>query len=336
MKFFNTKAVMLAMGISTVAFATPLAPLSSGNTSFLVNDTSRINGANGAAAGGNSANAGQLYSLTAFGFQVYDVADAVHDSGALLGNNTGTFTSNYIGGLGTSVPGANFTTTSAVNSLGTITTSGVFFGNIAWTKTYRFISADVIEEVFTVQNNSGAAVANFRGFTAYDPDLYSSGPNATVASVNSVGLIGSYNYALSTFAGLNVVLASRTLGVSVGVLANNFVNADCIVALAGGPNGSCGGGAGNSTGLGVSSAAADRALAYVFNINSLGAGASQSFTVYQLFGNNSFNLGNALAALPGGSVVDPNVVPEPGSLLLMGSACVALGLIARRRAKSNS
>ena len=52
-------------------------------------------------------------------------------------------------------------------------------------------------------------------------------------------------------------------------------------------------------------------------------------------GNGSFNLTTALAALPGGSSSSGggDVVPEPGSMLLMGSACVALGVIARRRAK---
>ena len=85
----------------------------------------------------------------------------------------------------------------------------------------------------------------------------------------------------------------------------------------------------------VPASPADRAFGYAFNIASLGVGASQSFTVYQLFGNSSFNLTTALAALPGGSSSSGGAdgVPEPGSMFLMGSACVALGVIARRRAK---
>jgi len=343
MKFFTLQALVLAVGLSTVAFATPLAPLSSGSTSFLVNDTTRSSpigtGVNNSATGGNSANAGQMYSLTAFGFQMLDVGDAVHDFGAFLGtNNPNSLVSNSIGGLGTSGPNTNFSTTSAglttIGGISAITTSGVFsgvFGNIAWTKTYRFIAADVIEEVYSVTNNGTAAVANFRGFTALDYDQYSggnpvSGTNPSFGSTNTSGTLNGFRYAQSSFTGLNAVLASNDAAVNIGILANNYVNSDCLVALSGGPTGSCSPFPGNN----------DRALAYVFNIASLGVGASQSFTVYQLFGNGSFNLTNALSALPVVPVSSGGGIPEPGSMLLMGSACVALGVIARRRAKSNS
>ena len=334
MKFIYLQAVAAALAFSTAAFATPLAPLTSANSSILVNNTSPLNpGVNGQNAGGNAANPGQLYSLTAFGYQVIDVGDAVKDSGAMLGTNTATFVSNY----SAAAPSANFSTTSAANNgMGMITTSGVFsgvFGNVAWTKTYRFVQNDVLEEVYTVTNNGGTALSNFRGFTAYDADQYAGGPNpaATLAvgSTNSVGTLSGYNYASSAFAGLNVVLASNNASVVLGFLQNNFVTADCINALlGGGSSGSC------NTGL-VNGTIGDRAMAYAFNIANLGINQTQSFTVYQLYGNGGLNLTTALAALPGGtgSSSSGGGVPEPGSMLLMGSACVALGIVARRRAK---
>jgi len=345
MKFFTLKALLLAMGFSTVALATPLGPLSSGNTSLIINDATRTSvvgtGVNNLVGGGNSSNPGQLTSLTAFGFQVYDVADKVADFGAFLGNNEGnSFVTNSIGGFGTTGPSSNFSTTSAglttIGGISAISTGGVFsgaFGNVAWTKTYRFIAADVIEEVYTVRNNGTLAVTNFRGFSAYDPDQYSAGPTYIGQSNNTSGTSNSYKFAQASFTGLNVVLASNNTAVNIGVLRNQFVNSDCVVALSGGPNGFCAGGNPVTPNTG------DQALAYVFNIASLGVNASQSFTVYQLFGNGSFNLSNALAALPSGtgsSSGSGEPIPEPGSMLLMGSACVALGVIARRRAKSNS
>ena len=332
MKFNNFKFLVLALGSAAVAFALPLTPLTSTNSSVLVNNTVAIAGTNFNNSG-NAANAGQLYSLTAFGFQVYDVGDAVHDSGAMLGTNTGSFSSNYIGGSGMQAPSANFSTTSAANVAGLVTTSGIFsgvFGNVAWTKTYRFVQNNVLEEVYTVQNNGSSAVTNFRGFAAYDPDqIPGPGPGGvSFSSANSAGSLSGFNYAQSAFPGLNVVLASRNAAVSVGFLQNNYVTADCINALLGnGVSGTC------SNAL-VNGTVADRAFAYAFNIASLAVGASQSFTVYQLNGNSTFNLASSLAALPGSgssSSGGDTGVPEPGSLLLMGSACVALGVIARRR-----
>ena len=330
MKFFNTKVLALALGASAFANAAFLTPISSGSTQVTVNGTAAIAGANGLNTG-NAANPGQLTKLTAFGFEVYDVIDAVHDSGAQLGSATGTFTTNYIGGAGTTPPPANYSTTSATSVAGLITTSGIFsgvFGNIAWTKTYQFISADVLREVYTVQNNGTGAVANFRGFAAYDPDAYTlSNGSFTTVSTNTVGTLSGFNYARAQFTGLNAVLASNNAGLSIGFLPTTNMTGDCVNALISGSSASC-----NT----VPVSPADRAFGYAFNIASLGVGASQSFTVYQLFGNSSFNLTTALAALPGGSSSSgggDTGVPEPGSMFLMGSACVALGIVARRRAK---
>lgn len=328
MKFFNFKAVAVALGVSAVAFGTPLTPLTSTNSTVLVNDVNRITGPNQAVSG-NAANPGQLYSLTAFGFQVYDVLDAVHNSGAMLGTDTSTFSSNYIGSDGSALPSSNFSTTTANNVAGLVTTAGVFsgvFGNVAWTKTYRFVQNNVLEEVYTVQNNGSSAVTNFRGFTAYDPDASTGTVGGTQTnSTNSVGTLNGYRFAQASFTGLSVVLATNNANVSVGFLQNNYVAPDCINALLGsGTSGSCNNGLTNGT-------AADRAFAYAFNIASLGVGQSQSFTVYQLYGNTAFT---SLANLPlstGSSSSGGDVVPEPGSLLLMGSACVALGVFARRR-----
>ena len=328
MKLLNIKILALALGVSGYANAAFLTPISSGSTTVTVNGTAAVVGPNGATTG-NAANPGQLTKLNAFGFEVYDVLDAVHDSGAQLGSATGTFTTNYIGGAGTTAPPANYSTTSATSVAGLITTSGIFsgvFGNIAWTRTYQFVSADVLREVYTVQNNGSAAVANFRGFAAYDPDAYSGSGSPTVISTNTVGTLSGFNYARASFTGLNAVLASNNAGLSIGFLPTTNMTGACVNALITGSSVSC-----NTT---VTSPA-DRAFGYAFNIASLGIGASQSFTVYQLFGNGSFNLTTALAALPGSSSSGggDSGVPEPGSMLLMGSACVALGIVARRRAK---
>ena len=127
---------------------------------------------------------------------------------------------------------------------------------------------------------------------------------------------------------MRLVLASNNAGLSIGFLPTTNMTGNCVNSLISGSSAAC------NTTL-VNGTAADRAYGYAFNIASLGVGASQSFTVYQLFGNSSFNLTTALAALPGGSSSSGggDVVPEPGSLFLMGSACVALGIVARRRAK---
>ena len=329
MKLLNTKVLALALGASALANAAFLSPITSGSTTITVNGTAAIVGGNGANTG-NAANPGQLTKLTAFGFEVYDVIDAVHDAGAQLGTDTGTFTTNYIGATGNAPPPANYSTASATSIAGLITTSGIFsgvFGNIAWTKTYQFISADVFREIYTVQNNGSSAVANFRGFSAYDPDAFSGSGSPTVLSTNSVGTLSGFNYARAQFTGLNAVLASNNAGLSIGFLPTTNMTGACVNALITGSSVSC-----NTT---VTSPA-DRAFGYAFNIASLGVGASQSFTVYQLFGNGSFNLTTALAALPGGgssSSGSGDGVPEPGSMFLMGSACVALGIVARRRAK---
>ena len=329
MKLLNIKILTLALGVSALANAAFLTPISSGSTTVTVNGTAAVVGGNGANTG-NAANPGQLTKITAFGFEVYDVIDAVHDSGAQLGSDTGTFTTNYIGGTGTTPPPANYSTTSATSVAGLITTSGIFsgvFGNIAWTRTYQFVSADVLREVYTVQNNGSTAVANFRGFAAYDPDAYSGSGSPTVISTNTLGTLSGFNYAQASFTGLNAVLASNNAGLSIGFLPTTNMTGACVNALITGSSASC-----NTT---VTSPS-DRAFGYAFNIASLGIGASQSFTVYQLFGNGSFNLTTALAALPGGSSSSgggDSGVPEPGSMLLMGSACVALGIVARRRAK---
>ena len=329
MKFLNTKILALALGASVFANAAFLTPISSGSTQVTVNGTAAIAGSNGLNIG-NAANPGQLAKLTAFGFEVYDVIDAVHDFGAQLGSDTGTFTTNYIGGAGTTAPPANFSTTSASSVAGLISTSGIFsgvFGNIAWTRTYQFISADVFREVYTVQNNGTSAVANFRGFAAYDPDANNLSTGVvTVVSTNTLGTLSGFNYARAQFAGLNAVLASNNAGLSIGFLPSTNMTGNCVNALITGSSASC-----NT----VPSSPADRAFGYAFNIASLGVGASQSFTVYQLFGNGGFNLTTALAALPGGSSSSGSgdAAPEPGSMFLMGSACVALGVIVRRRAK---
>ena len=330
MKLLNTKVLALALGVSAFANAAFLTPITSGSTTVTVNGTAAIAGGNGANTG-NAANPGQLTKLTAFGFEVYDVIDAVHDSGAQLGSDTGTFTTNYIGAAGTNAPPANYSTTGATSVAGLITTSGIFsgvFGNIAWTKTYQFIAADVLREIYTVQNNGSAAVANFRGFAAYDPDQFNGTGSPNTLSANSLGTSSGFNYARAQFTGLNAVLASNNAGLSIGFLPTTNMTGNCVNSLISGSSGAC------NTTL-VNGTVADRAFGYAFNIASLGVGASQSFTVYQLFGNGSFNLTTALAALPGGSSSSGggDVVPEPGSMLLMGSACVALGVIARRRAK---
>jgi hypothetical protein len=330
MKLNNIKVAALALGISAFAYATPLTPISAGSTTVTVNGTAAIAGTNGANSG-NAANPGQLYSVNAFGFQIYDVQDAVHDFGAQLGSDTNTFTTNYIGGAGNTPPPANFSTTSASSLGGIITTSGVFsgvFGNISWTKTYQFIANDVLQEVYTIQNNGTSAVTNFRGFTAYDPDAYSGSGMPTLTSTNKIGTASGFNYAQAAFTGLNVVLASSNPAVSIGFLPTTNMTGNCVNALISGSSGSC------NTTVSPNPSAGDRAFAYAFNIASLGVGQSQSFTVYQLFGNGSFNLNNALAALPGGSSSSSSGgdgVPEPGSMFLMGSACVALGVYARRR-----
>ncbi len=330
MKFINFKVAILALGVSAMAQAAFLTSITSGSTTVTVNGTGAIAGTNNNNTN-NAANPGQLTKLNAFGFELYDVYDAVHDSGAQLGSDTSTFATNYIGGAGTSPPSPNFSTTSATSLGGVITTSGVFsgvFGNVTWTKTYQFIAADVLREVYTVQNNGTSTLANFRGFAAYDVDAYSGGGLPLTNSTNSLGTLSGFNYAQAQFTGLNAVLASNNAGLSIGFMPTVNMTGACVNALISGSSAGC------VTTL-VNGTAADRAFGYAFNIASLGIGSSQSFTVYQLFGNGSFNVSNALAALPGGSSSSggDTGVPEPGSMFLMGSACLALGIVARRRAK---
>jgi hypothetical protein len=326
MKFINLKAIALALGATAFAHAALLAPITSGSTTVTVNGLGAVGGGNGNFTG-NASNPGQMSNLTAFGFEVYNVLDKVADFGAQLGTDTSTFTTNYIGSTGTNALPGNFSVTSATSAGGLITTSGVFsgvFGNITWTRTYEFIAADVLREVYTVQNNGSSAVTNFRGFAAYDPDQYSGSGSPVTNSINSVGTSSGFNYALAQFTGLNAVLATNQAGISLGFLPTTNMTGFCVNALLAGSSGSCNTTIGNG----------DRAFGYAFNIASLGVGASQSFTVYQLFGNSSFNLATSLASLPGGSSSSSSGggdgVPEPGSMLLMGSACLVLGIVARR------
>lgn len=331
MKFINCKVMALALGMSAFADAALLAPITSGSTTLTVNGLGGV-GTGNMNVSGNASNPGQLSSLSAFGYEVYNVLDKVADFGAQLGTDTSTFTTNNIGSSGTTGLPSNFSVSSASSNGSSITTSGVFsgvFGNITWTRTYQFIAGDILQEVYTVQNNGSSAVTNFRGFAAYDPDAYNGSAFPTTFSSNSVGTASGFNYAQAQFAGLNAVLASNNAGLSIGFLQNNNMNGYCVNALISGPNANC------NTAL-TNGSLGDRAFGYAFNIASLGAGASQTFTVYQLFGNGSFNLNNALSSLPGGgssSSGDAGGVPEPGSMFLMGSACIALGVAARRRAK---
>jgi hypothetical protein len=329
MKLLNYKVMALALGISAFANAALLTPITSGSSTLTVNGLGGVGGGNNNNSG-NASNPGQLSSLTAFGYEVYNVSDKVADFGAQLGTNTSTFTTNYIGASGTNPLPGNFSVSAASSGAGIISTSGVFsgvFGNIVWTRTYQFIAADVLQEVYTVQNNGASAVANFRGFAAYDPDAYSGSGFPTSTSTNFLGTSSGFNYAQAQFTGLNAVLASNNAGISIGFMPTPNMTGNCVNALIAGP-GVCNTALTNGT-------PGDRAYGYAFNIASLGIGASQTFTVYQLFGSGSFNVTNALAALPGGgsSSSGDSSVPEPGSLFLMGSACVALGVAARRRTK---
>ena len=329
MKLINYKLIAVALGVSALAPAALLTPITSGSTTLTVNGLGGVGSGNGNLAG-NASNSGQVANLSAFGFEVYNVYDKVADYGAQLGSDTSTFTTNYIGSTGTNPLPGNFSVTSASSSAGLISTSGIFsgvFGSVTFTKTYQMIAADVLREVYTVQNTGTSAVTGFRGFSAYDADA-STGAAATTSSANFLGTSAGFNYAQSQFTGLNAVLASNSAGVSIGFLPTTNMTGACVNALLSGSSPSC------NTSL-VNGTLGDRAYGYAFNIASLGVGASQSFTVYQLFGNGSFNLNTALAALPGagaGSSGGADGVPEPGSMLLMGSACVALGFFARRRA----
>ncbi len=342
MKVSNLRLAILALGLSSVAGATGIS-ISSGNTTAIVNDQNRINGVNGAATG-NAANPGQLYSVTAFGYQIYDVMDAVHDFGYMVNGNTGTFGTDYIGNAGASTPTTGHNTTSGgyanspTNSI--ITTTGTFTGsglNMSWTRTYTFTAANVLQEVFTVQNNSGSSVTNFQGFAAYDPDTYAGGVSNTVSSNSILSGANGYTYAQAVFSTvfpanpyLYAVLASNSPGISIGFTPTPSMTAACVNALTGVSSAGC------DLSL-VNGTSADRSYAYAFMIASLGAGASQSFIVNHVFADTANGLSTTLAGLFGSSSSSSSSgggeVPEPGSLALMGSACVALGVIARRRAK---
>lgn len=347
MKFSNLKAAVLTMGFSALALATPVAPIGSGNTTALVNGTGQYLTGNNNNNTGNAANPGQLFSVNAFGFEVYDVKDAIHDFGYQLNGNTSTFSTNYIGNTGNAAPGTIINTTGHVtNSVTTngglldmITASGVFTGvgnsvNIGWVRTYQFTAANVLKEVYTLTNNTGSVVSGFQGFGVYDPDKSPGGvlPNTAtpnVVSTNTTGTVSGFNYAMASFDGLKAVLASNNSNVNIGFLPGpGGMYGACVNALTGGSTAGC------NTGISQGEAT-DRSYAYAFQIATFGIGATQSFEVYHIFGNNSFNLNSTLASLSGSSSSGGGEggVPEPGSMFLMGSACVALGVIARRRAK---
>lgn len=342
---------MVWSAVGSAAYLTGTNIISSGNTSANINDINRITGViappNTNFNGNNTNNAtnpGQLGQVQAFGFEVYDVRDHVTDFGYQLGATPGSYVTNYVGSTGTDGPG--FATTSAFNttglSTGTLSTAGTFsaLGNFTWTRTYRFISANILEEVYTVQNNSGATVSNFRGFGGYDPDALTAGTTGNPTSTSSINTLGNFgtggSYAQanfsnlsSNFAGLNVVLATTDSRINVGFSNLVPLSANCVNLLVGGDR-TCGAflnnGFNNAQGQ-------DRSFMYAFNIASFLSGTTQSFTVYQIFGDANFNLTTALNSLPA-TTSSGGGVPEPGSLLLMGSALVGLGVFARRRAKN--
>ncbi|MBY0506156.1 MAG: PEP-CTERM sorting domain-containing protein [Bryobacteraceae bacterium] len=344
MKLSNFRIIALAILTSAVGSAAYLTGVTSGNTTFQVNDTNRIAGGNNNITN-NATNPAQMGRIQAFGFEVLDVQDHTADFGYQIGDAS-SFVTNYIGGAGANTPPVGFTTTSVLpNSpvAGTVSTTGSFTAggiNVLWTRTYRFIAANIIEEVYTVQNAGTAAITNFRGFGVYDPDALNLGNNfGNFNSFNSVGTFGTAGeYALASFssltinpAGLNAVLATTDARVNIGFSGTTNINGSCVDAIVNGST-NCGVAINNQGGAGQ-----DRAYAYAFNIANFLTGAqnAQSFTVYHLFGNSTFNLANSLASLPlsGSSSSGGGAVPEPGSLVMLGSACVALGLFARRRAK---
>ena len=181
------------------------------------------------------------------------------------------------------------------------------------------------------------AITNFRGFSAYDPDqitsagvgLSSGNPNTN--SNNFLGTASGYRYAQASFTGLNAVLASNNVNVKIGFSNDTNFEGNCLnTILASAGTAACVTALNNGAAVGGQ----DRAFGYGFNIANFTQGSTQSFTVYQLFGDGTFNLNTALAALPGGSGSSSSSsgVPEPGtgSLFLMGSASAALGLVAGR------
>jgi len=329
MKLSKLKLSALAFGFAAFVQATPLTPIAQGNTTAIVNGLGNT----------PAANEGQLYSIDAFGYEVYNTGVQVHDNGFQLGGDTNTFTTNNLGFMqnasGQSVNGAPNAPVSS-GGTGPISLSGLFTGignsvNVSWSRTYTFVAPNVLREVLTVVNN-GSAISSLQGFGSFNPGQ-SSGAGTDTTSINTTGTISGFQYAQAQFTGLNAVLATNSANVSIGFNQSFFNSGACVNALTG-----IGNAAGCDTSL-VQGSESDRAYTYAFNVPLAASGlqgSSFEAIVYHIFGNSSFDLSGTLGSLSGSSSSSSsggNGVPEPGSVFLMGSACIALGVIARRRAK---
>lgn len=363
MKFSSLKFAVMALGLSSIASAT-VSTISFGNLGVGVNNASAVNGSTGGGGGlnnqasGNGVNAGGLASLSFAGVQIYDVANAIRDNGFMIGAglaNFGSFNSNYIGSPAAVNSTITGFTVSGSGSSQQVVVSGTYTGAGSstvgtWTRTYSFVSGDILREVVSFTNTSGASLSNLRIWGAFDPDNGTVGAPNGFTTQNSTGTLSGFNYARSLLPNgsggfnINAILASNTAGVNISFLPNSFgatpMTVPCLDSLLGIGGGTCTVGA---------SGTSDQTYAYAINFATIANGGSASATVYHIFGTggSAFDLASAFATITGSSTSSSTSttststststssssgdVPEPGTMSLLGGAFVILGIVARRR-----
>lgn len=280
----------------------------------------------------NGTNPGGLADIVYGGVSLFNPLDAVRNSGFMVG--TGNYADNYIGMPST----GNVTVTSVTNNGTQITVTGTYLNGAGgavlgtWTRTYTFVSNDIVREVVAFTNTSGNTINNLRMHGAYDPDN-----GGFTQTDNSQGSNSGYAYAQGILRNnlnnpfMTAVLASNDAGLAVGFFRSQTTwgrgqSPACVGELLGTDSVDC------FTGAGVSPSFADFTYGWAQQFASILNGGTVQSTVYHLFGDQNLNLTNALANI-GNPPPPPNPggVPEPSTWAMLGSALVAMGMYARRK-----